>query len=357
MRKGLPCDWADDWSTRRAKSQTAIIHKVRSLLVGKHPRFAVLDDIGADIPPKRKKKYVGPQWPRAWLDPLDDWGTSSTTNNVPWYVSGSTTGTQAPGTGGVSSWATTTSTSYATAQTITNQRLAAQVAQYAPHPQPGYGAGQYPGLPATPAAAQAALAHCNQSNQALSSATYNQLLQLANQGGAAITNAIMRGQYFDDDVERAYREGRPTQTPPVDRVWGHRKVNKGDAFKLDLPDGSQLVVGDDGNYTITDDKAKISYEANRFREFNKFLNASDIIEDFIRYCGGLGLKTPDISQLPVELLIRFLIIRAAEADGETVEEKDRLTFEEMSRKVLTFPALPAPQQTLVENEDVASVAA
>lgn len=329
---------------------------------------------------------MGPQWPRAWLDgPLDDWGTSSTTNNVPWYVSGSTTGTQAPGTGGVSSWATTTSTSYATAQTITvsvpataaqvqiayqqalqsakaiqahvNQRLAAQVAQYAPHPQPGYGAGQYPWLPATPAAAQAALAHLNQSNQALSSATYNQLLQLANQGGAAITNAIMRGQYFDDDVERAYREGRPTQTPPVDRVWGHRKVNKGDAFKLDLPDGSQLVVGDDGNYTITDDKAKISYEANRFREFNKFLNASDIIEDFIRYCGGLGLKTPDISQLPVELLIRFLIIRAAEADGETVEEKDRLTFEEMSRKVLTFPALPAPQQTLVENEDVASVAA
>lgn len=50
--------------------------------------------------------------------------------------------------------------------------------------------------------------------------------------------------------------------------------------------------------------------------FNKYVNASDMLEEFIRYAGGLGLKTRDIKELPIDLFIKWLVIRACEEDHE-----------------------------------------
>lgn len=52
------------------------------------------------------------------------------------------------------------------------------------------------------------------------------------------------------------------------------------------------------------------------REFNRFINASDLLEEFIHYLGTLSVKKSEVMELPVELFIKWLIIRACEADGE-----------------------------------------
>lgn len=52
------------------------------------------------------------------------------------------------------------------------------------------------------------------------------------------------------------------------------------------------------------------------REFNKFINASDLMEEFIAFLGAQGVRQSEAMGLPVELFIKWLIIRACEADGE-----------------------------------------
>jgi hypothetical protein len=89
-----------------------------------------------------------------------------------------------------------------------------------------------------------------------------------------------------------------------------------------LPDGSKLVIDFNGNYEIIDHNAKVTYKSNNIREFNKFVNSSDVLEDFIRDVGKLGVKQKDVFSLPIELFINWLIIRAAEKDGEPVSKKD-----------------------------------
>lgn len=52
------------------------------------------------------------------------------------------------------------------------------------------------------------------------------------------------------------------------------------------------------------------------REFNKFINASDLMEEFIRWLGTEGVRQREVMQLPQELFIKWLILQACEADGE-----------------------------------------
>jgi hypothetical protein len=51
-------------------------------------------------------------------------------------------------------------------------------------------------------------------------------------------------------------------------------------------------------------------------DFNKFLNASDMMEEFIRFCGTVGVRQSELMDLPVGHFINWLILKAAEADGE-----------------------------------------
>lgn len=52
------------------------------------------------------------------------------------------------------------------------------------------------------------------------------------------------------------------------------------------------------------------------REFNEFINASDKLEEFIRWLGTEGVKQSEVMAIPLELFVKWLIIRACEKDGE-----------------------------------------
>lgn len=99
-------------------------------------------------------------------------------------------------------------------------------------------------------------------------------------------------------------------------VGGRFRINAGDIISIDLPDGAVLHALADGSYSIEDKDAKITYKAARVREFNQFLNASDLLEEFVKYVKGFGVKQHEFMGLPIELFINWLVIRAAEADGE-----------------------------------------
>lgn len=50
--------------------------------------------------------------------------------------------------------------------------------------------------------------------------------------------------------------------------------------------------------------------------FNKYINASDLLEEFIQYLGEHKVKQGEVYQLPMDLFIKWLIIRACEEDKE-----------------------------------------
>lgn len=82
-----------------------------------------------------------------------------------------------------------------------------------------------------------------------------------------------------------------------------------------LPDGSEIEIDAAGNWKVAKAGA-IQYRASNVRNFNKFLNASDLLEDFIRDCGALGVRQGEFLKIPIHAFINWLIFKAAEADGE-----------------------------------------
>jgi hypothetical protein len=88
--------------------------------------------------------------------------------------------------------------------------------------------------------------------------------------------------------------------------------------EIELPDGAKLIVDDLGNYRIEDKDAKVTYRANRVREFSPHLNASDLVAQFVEYVGGMGLKRQDVLNLPLQLFIHWLVIAAAERDSDDI---------------------------------------
>ena len=93
-------------------------------------------------------------------------------------------------------------------------------------------------------------------------------------------------------------------------------VKVGQAYTLNLPDGAKLKVETDGSYQLRDENARITYRACRIRAFNSFLNASDKIEAFIRFCGQAGVRKNEMLKLPLDLFVSWLVLEAAKADGE-----------------------------------------
>ena len=109
-----------------------------------------------------------------------------------------------------------------------------------------------------------------------------------------------------------------------------------DKLSVSLPDGGQFVLEPDGSYRVVDSAAKITYQANRVREFNRYINASDLLEEFVHYLASMGLNRDEILNVPINLFIAFLVVRAAETDGEPTPRLEE-------RKLL---ALPAPKRKL-----------
>ena len=99
--------------------------------------------------------------------------------------------------------------------------------------------------------------------------------------------------------------------------YGEIVIKRGEISSVVMPDGSIIEISRDGNYVINDKNSKPTYRANRLgREFNKFMNASDLLEQFIDYVKVLDVSQTEFLKLPVELFINWLIMQAAIQDGE-----------------------------------------
>lgn len=89
-------------------------------------------------------------------------------------------------------------------------------------------------------------------------------------------------------------------------------------LSLELPDGHILDMDQQGNFKIVAKDAKVTYKANGQREFNRYINASDLLAQFIKDLGMVGATQKQVLQVPLELFINWLVIRAAEQDEEQV---------------------------------------
>lgn len=100
----------------------------------------------------------------------------------------------------------------------------------------------------------------------------------------------------------------------------HRRlnINEGQEATITLPNNVIIEVAKDGNYTINDDGV-VKYKGCKIREFNRYVGASDLLEEFIRFMGSkFNVRQGDILSIPIELFINWLIIRACEEDGDDI---------------------------------------
>jgi hypothetical protein len=104
---------------------------------------------------------------------------------------------------------------------------------------------------------------------------------------------------------------------------GYQKIQVVDAptrlvagTTYDMPDGSKVVVDMDGSYRVEDKDAKVIYRAARVRDFNPFLNASDLLEEYIHDLVPQGIRQDEVLHLEIEHFIYWLICKAAERDND-----------------------------------------
>jgi len=117
-----------------------------------------------------------------------------------------------------------------------------------------------------------------------------------------------------------------------------------DIFKgiIELQDGTRLDVNDSGGVKVdtSDQRHSISYKACDIREFNRFINASDLLVDFMKYMGKHDCTQEQFMALPIELFINWLVIRAAQQDGDPVPAD--VVDPAVSMATKQPPAIPAP---------------
>lgn len=122
----------------------------------------------------------------------------------------------------------------------------------------------------------------------------------------------------DDDIAIDHRRKR------LYKLWEKYNcfyvLNK-DA-KYELPDGTELIIDKDGNYTFKKNR-KVIYRANPFRDFNPYVNASDLLEEFIKFCGEEDVSQQEFLKLPLELFIAWMVTRAAEKDGDEPDPMEK----------------------------------
>lgn len=152
-----------------------------------------------------------------------------------------------------------------------------------------------------------------------------------------IDGLVSAALHYNEDELAAYGDpvSRVEALLPYASLGGEISLGIAGNYTFKLPDGAIVSIKLDNNKVeVLDDDAKVIYKANTHREFNRYVNASDLLEEFIDFCGKLGVKQQDFLNIPIELFINWLIIMAANADGEPVP--DDVT------PVEKHPALPAP---------------
>ena len=110
------------------------------------------------------------------------------------------------------------------------------------------------------------------------------------------------------------------------------KISDGQEIVIDLPDGTTLKVEKSGNFTVDDKDSKVLYKGNKIREFNRYINSSDLLQDFIRFLGNHGVRQSEVLNVPIELFVNWLILQSAEADGE--DAPDNITPVERHPKLV-----------------------
>jgi hypothetical protein len=127
--------------------------------------------------------------------------------------------------------------------------------------------------------------------------------------------------YAISDMKAIYKQwNKMASTYPVEMIERIPSVIPAGKRQMEMPDGSKIIIDDLGNYRIEDKEAKVTYKANRVREFSPHLNASDMVAKFVEYVGRLGLKQREMLNLPIQLFINWLVIEAAERDSDPIPE-------------------------------------
>jgi hypothetical protein len=93
-------------------------------------------------------------------------------------------------------------------------------------------------------------------------------------------------------------------------------LQKGTTYKM--PNGSTVSIDADGGFSVNDKDAKVIYRANRVYDFNPFLNASDLLEEYIKELVPHGVRQDEVLRIPIEKFIYWLVHRAAEKDDEPI---------------------------------------
>ena len=85
---------------------------------------------------------------------------------------------------------------------------------------------------------------------------------------------------------------------------------------IKMKDHTLLRIHDDGNFEIHDGAAQTIYKSNRIKDFNKYIEGSSLLEDFIKDCGTAGIRQSEFMSIPIEVFIHWLIYKAALKDDD-----------------------------------------
>jgi hypothetical protein len=149
----------------------------------------------------------------------------------------------------------------------------------------------------------------------VTSASYN---VIASGGNTAYVNA---GSGINAYIQNPQWSGLGALTDEDgDEIPTVRMRNLRPGFQYKGVDGTLIEVDATGNFTIKDEQARITYLATRVRNFNRFVNGSDLVGEFIEDLGKLGANQEQAAAADIEMFIRWLVHKAAEHDQEAPPE-------------------------------------
>ncbi len=151
-------------------------------------------------------------------------------------------------------------------------------------------------------------------------ATGSNIISGSNWGTSSNTTMnVTWDSYTWDSTDSNLISGQMQQVERI--VRGDARVRQGDEAEIALPDGSVLHVDGHGNFRVEDANARVTYRANRNRAFNPYVNAGDLLGRFLQYVQTIpGVRRDDLGTLPIQLFAHWLIIEAAERDGDPVPD-------------------------------------
>jgi len=102
--------------------------------------------------------------------------------------------------------------------------------------------------------------------------------------------------------------------------------------RIKFADDAILEIDDQGQWKLFDENQHVLYRGGP-REFNKYVNASDLLEEFIGDCGKVHVQQDEILKLPLGLFVHWLIIKAAEQDDDPMSAEGVPRLEQDVKKL------------------------